>query len=72
MADVRTGLSKPDVPPVEAALRILDRELSGMTTWLASQDDANQAVRAFRRFGDLIRATPTRSRRSPGGPLLAL
>jgi AcrR family transcriptional regulator len=59
MADVRTGLAETGVPPVEAALRILDRELRGMTTWLSAQDDADQAARAFRRFGDLIRATPS-------------
>jgi AcrR family transcriptional regulator len=59
MADVRTGLADTGVPPVEAALRILDRDLSAMTTWLSAQDDADQAVRAFLRFGDLIRATPS-------------
>jgi AcrR family transcriptional regulator len=59
MADVRTGLADTGLPPVEAALRILDRELTGMTTWLAAQDDADQAAQAFRRFGDLIRATPS-------------
>jgi AcrR family transcriptional regulator len=59
MADVRTGLADAGVPPVEAALQILDRELTGMTTWLAAQDDAVQAARALRRFGDLIRATPS-------------
>jgi AcrR family transcriptional regulator len=59
MASLRTGLAAPAVPPVEAALAILDRELAGMTGWLAGQDDPGQAVRAIRRFGDLIRATPS-------------
>jgi AcrR family transcriptional regulator len=59
MASLRTGLAEPAVPPVEAALRILDRELSGMTSWLAGQDDPRQAAQAVRRFGDLIRATPS-------------
>jgi len=59
VASLRTGLSEPGVPPVEAALRILDRELSGMTTWLAGQDDPAKAARGMRRFGDLIRATPS-------------
>jgi AcrR family transcriptional regulator len=59
MADVRTGLAEPGVPPVASALRILDRELASMTTWLAAQDDAEQAARAFLRFGDLIRTTPS-------------
>ena len=59
MADLRTGLADPGVPAVEAALRILDRELSGMTAWLAAQDDPGSAARAIRRFGDLIDATPS-------------
>jgi AcrR family transcriptional regulator len=59
MASLRTGLAAPAVPPVQAALAILDRELAGMTGWLAGQDDPGQAVRAIRRFGDLLRATPS-------------
>jgi len=62
MASLRTGLdpaAEPGLPPVEAALRILDRELTAMTTWLARQDDPAGAARAIRRFGDLIRATPS-------------
>jgi AcrR family transcriptional regulator len=59
MASIRTGLAEPGVPPAEAALRILDQELSGMTAWLASRDDPAQAAQAIRRFGDLIRATPS-------------
>jgi MftR C-terminal domain len=30
-----------------------------MTAWLGAQDDPGQAARAMRRFGDLIRATPS-------------
>jgi AcrR family transcriptional regulator len=59
MASLRTGLAEPAVPPTEAALRILDRELNAMTTWLNSQDDPAEAAEAIRRFGDLIRATPS-------------
>src|SRR5215471_13326747 len=59
MASLRTGLADPAVPPVQAALAILDGELAGMTGWLASQDDPAQAAQAIRRFGDLIRATPS-------------
>jgi AcrR family transcriptional regulator len=59
MASLRTGLAEPAVPPAEAALRILDRELTAMTTWLTSQDDPAAAAQAIRRFGDLIRATPS-------------
>src|SRR5271155_4152039 len=32
MASLRTGLAEPAARPTEAALRILDRELSAMTT----------------------------------------
>jgi len=56
---LRTGLADPVVPPVQAALAILDRELTVMTAWLAGQDDPAEAGQAIRRFGDLIRATPS-------------
>src|ERR1700734_520928 len=59
MASLRTGLAEPGVAPVEAALRILDGELSAMTSWLAAQDDPVQAGAAIRRFGALIRETPS-------------
>jgi AcrR family transcriptional regulator len=59
MASLRTGLAEPAVPPVQAALRILDRELGAMTAWLTGQDDPAGAARAILRFGDLIRATPS-------------
>src|SRR5579859_3808220 len=59
VASLRAGLADPAIPPAEAALRILDRELTGMTSWLAGQDDPAQAAQAVRRFGDLIRATPS-------------
>jgi AcrR family transcriptional regulator len=55
---LRTGLAEPGVPPVAAALRILDRELTAMTSWLAAQDDPVQAGAAIRRFGFLIHSTP--------------
>jgi AcrR family transcriptional regulator len=58
-ASLRTGLADPSVTPVQAALALLDRELAGMTGWLAAQDDPGQAAQAIRRFGDLIRATPS-------------
>ena len=59
MASLRTGLAEPAISPVEAALRILDRELRAMTAWLTGQDDPAGAARAIRRFGDLIRVTPS-------------
>jgi AcrR family transcriptional regulator len=59
MASLRTGLAQPGIGPVEAALQILDDELTAMTSWLAAQDDLAQASAAIRRFGTLIQATPS-------------
>ena len=59
MASLRVGLAEPGISPVEAALRILDDELGAMTSWLARQDDPVQAGASIRRFGTLIRATPS-------------
>jgi AcrR family transcriptional regulator len=56
LAAVRAGLADPAVTPVQAALMILDRELASMTGLLAGERRAGQAIR---RFGDLIRATPS-------------
>jgi AcrR family transcriptional regulator len=47
MESLRTGLADPGVPPVEAALRILDRELAGLTALLAGQDQRNRTHSAF-------------------------
>src|SRR5580658_147185 len=49
MAAVRTGLAEPGVSPVQAVLRILEGELSAMTSWLAAQEDPAQAGAALRR-----------------------
>jgi AcrR family transcriptional regulator len=59
MASLRTGLADPGVPPVQAALQILDRELGALTSWLAAQDDSVQAAAMIQRFGTLIAATPS-------------
>jgi AcrR family transcriptional regulator len=59
MDSLRDGLAEPGVPPVAAALRILDTELGGMTARLAAQDDPAEAIAAYQRFGTLIRATPS-------------
>ncbi len=59
MASLRTGLAEPGVAPVQAALRILDRELDAVTSWLAAQDDPIEAGAGIRRFGALIDATPS-------------
>ena len=59
MASLRTGLAESGISPVEAALQILDGELSSMTSWLATQDDPVRAAAAIQRFGTLIQATPS-------------
>jgi AcrR family transcriptional regulator len=59
MASLKSGLAQPGVDPAEAALRILDQELTAMTSWLAAQDDPVQASAAIRRFGVLIQASPS-------------
>jgi len=56
---LRTNLSDPDLPPVQAALKILAGELSGITSWLDAQDDPAEAKATFLRFGTLIRSTPS-------------
>jgi AcrR family transcriptional regulator len=56
---LRTGLAAPEVPPVEAALRILQGELSALTAMLARHDDPAEAIGQMRRFGDLIHQTPS-------------
>jgi AcrR family transcriptional regulator len=53
------GLADPALTPVQAALVILDRELAGLTGWLAGQEHSSHGRQAIRRFGDLIRATPS-------------
>lgn len=59
VASLAAGLADPDVPPVRAALAILAGELSGMTAMLAGPEDPGRARRLIRRFGDLIRTTPS-------------
>jgi AcrR family transcriptional regulator len=59
MAALKSGLTQPGVEPAEAALQILNDELTAMTSWLAAQDDLAQASAAIRRFGTLIQAAPS-------------
>ena len=59
MTALRTGLARADVPPVEAALDILGEELTAMTAQLREHGDAKEAISAYRRFGELIRTTPS-------------
>jgi AcrR family transcriptional regulator len=58
MAALRTGLTDPAVPPVQAALRILAEELGAMTSWLDTQADQAGAIAKFQRFGALLQSTP--------------
>jgi AcrR family transcriptional regulator len=55
---LHAGLADSMLTPVQAALMILDSELSVMTGQLASHEDPTRGRQAIRRFGDLIRATP--------------
>src|ERR1035437_8304988 len=57
--DDEQGAMTSWLPPPEAALRILGDELGALTSWLARQDDPVQAGASIRRFGTLIRATPS-------------
>ena len=59
LAALRAELADPVLTPVQAVLAILARELGSMTAPLAGQGDAAESRRAIRRFGDLIRATPS-------------
>ncbi|SEC52508.1 DNA-binding transcriptional regulator, AcrR family [Streptomyces sp. 3213] len=56
---LRTTLADPDLSPVEAVLEILSGQLTGLTSWLAAQDDWTQATAVLRRFGMLIGSTPS-------------
>jgi AcrR family transcriptional regulator len=59
MAALRTDFADPAVAPVEAALRILADELGAWIAWLDAQPDKALAMRQFRRFGGLLRSTPS-------------
>ncbi|HXL20732.1 MAG TPA: TetR family transcriptional regulator [Streptosporangiaceae bacterium] len=59
MASLRRGMAGPGVSPVDVARQILDDELRAMTSWLGRQPDVVQARMTMRRFGDLIRSTPS-------------
>ena len=59
MAGLRAALADSGADPVEAVLRVLDGELTAMTSWLAGADDPAGAAAAMRRFGALIQASPS-------------
>jgi AcrR family transcriptional regulator len=56
---LRAHLSNPALPPVTAMLTALDQELAGLTAGLSAADDQDQALAQYRKFGDLIRSTPS-------------
>ncbi|WAL68601.1 TetR family transcriptional regulator [Amycolatopsis cynarae] len=56
---LRTHLADPAVPPVEAMVKIIDDELHDLGVSLASVEDQDEALARYRRFGDLIRETPS-------------
>ncbi|WP_233223689.1 TetR/AcrR family transcriptional regulator [Amycolatopsis sp. CA-128772] len=54
---LRTHLPDPALTPVDAMLTILDGERDGLAQGLAA--DADRALAQYRKFGDLIRNTPS-------------
>jgi len=56
---LRTHLSNPALPPVAAMLTVLDQELNDVVAGLAASGDQDHAVTQYRKFGDLIRSTPS-------------
>jgi AcrR family transcriptional regulator len=57
-AALRTGLARPGVAPVQAALDLLDAELAGIVASLREHPDPAAATAAYQRFGELIGTTP--------------
>jgi AcrR family transcriptional regulator len=55
---LRTTLIDPTRSPVESALRILDAELTGLTSYLDTQADPIRATVRIARFRELIHSTP--------------
>jgi hypothetical protein len=51
MASLKSGLTQPGVAPAEAALQILNDELTAMTSWLAAQDDPEPQIAATALLG---------------------
>ena len=56
---LRTHLSNPALSPVAAMLTVLDHELHGLIASLATHADPDHALTQYRKFGDLIRNTPS-------------
>jgi len=56
---LREALADPAAAPVQAALRVLSRELDALIRWLGAEDDFAHAVAQFQRFGALLHSTPS-------------
>ncbi|MGW4065810.1 TetR family transcriptional regulator [Amycolatopsis sp. NPDC004747] len=56
---LRTHLANPALPPVAAMLAVLDQELHGLAANLAADPEPDRALAQYRKFGDLIRDTPS-------------
>ncbi len=56
---LRTHLPDPALTPVGAMLTILQHELDSLVTGLAADADTDRALAQYRKFGDLIRNTPS-------------
>ncbi len=56
---LRTHLPDPAHTPLSAMLTILDHERDGLTAALAADADQDRALAQYRKFGDLIRNTPS-------------
>ncbi len=59
MVSLRDALLAPGIEPIEATIRVLEDELTGIADWLGAQEDPAQAAAEVVRFGELIRATPS-------------
>ena len=57
--ELAEALAEPQVPPVEAALRVLGRELAALTGWMDAQPDYREAVTRVAQFGALLATTPS-------------
>jgi AcrR family transcriptional regulator len=54
-----SALADPAVPPVEAAVRVLAQELTGIASAAPAGTDFRAAADGIRRFGELLRSTPS-------------
>ncbi|WP_410594221.1 TetR family transcriptional regulator [Amycolatopsis sp. lyj-23] len=56
---LRTHLPDPALTPADAMLTVLDGERDGLAKGLAADANADRALARYRKFGDLIRSTPS-------------